>query len=70
MPSEDVCGAAVVNEDPTYVVSREVYRISANVCTDNKGIVVWVVLKPEVSFEKGDWDVRPGSAETLAFADM
>ena len=70
MPSEDVCGATIVNEDLTYVVSREVYRISANVCTDNKGVVVWVVLKPEVSFGEGDWDVRPGSAEMLAFADM
>ena len=70
MPSEDICGAAVVNKDPTYVVSRKVYRVSANVCMDNKGIVVWVVLKPEVTFEKGDWDVRLGSAEMHAFVDI
>ena len=25
VPSENICGAAVVNQDPTYVVSREVY---------------------------------------------
>jgi hypothetical protein len=70
LPSENICGAAVVDEDLTSVVSRKVYKISANVCTDNKGVVVWVVLKPEVSFGEGDWDVRPGSAEMLAFADM
>ena len=29
-----------------------------------------VVAPPEVSFGEGDWDVRPGSAEMLAFADM
>ena len=60
----------MVHKDLTYVVSREVYIISANVCTDNKGVVVWVVLKPEVSFGEGNWDVGPGSAEMLAFADM
>ena len=70
MPVENIRGAAIVDENPTNVISREVYRISANVCTDNKGVVVWVVLKPEVSFGEGDWDVRPGSAEVLAFADM
>jgi len=70
LPSEDICGASVVDEDPTDVVPREVYRISANVCMDNKGVVVWIVLKPEVGLGEGDWDVRPGSAEMLAFADM
>ena len=70
LPSENVCGAAVVDKDPTYVVSREVYRISANVCTDDKGVVMRIVLKPEVGFGEGDWDMGPGSAEMLAFADM
>jgi len=70
LSSENICGAAVVNKDPTYVISREVYRISANVCTNNKGVVVWIVLKPEVGFGEGDWDVRPGSTKMLAFADM
>jgi len=70
LPGEYIRGATVIDEDLTNVISREVYRISANVCTDNKGVVVWVVLKPEVSFGEGDWDVRPGSAEMLAFADM
>ena len=70
LPSENICGAAVVNKDPTYVVSSEVYRVSADICTDGKGVVAWVVLKPAVSFEESDWDVRPGSAEMLAFADM
>ena len=31
---------------------------------------MWVVLEPEVSFGEGDWDMRPGTAEMLAFADM
>ena len=70
LPSENICGAAVVNKDPTYVVSSEVYRVSADICTDGKGVVAWVVLKPAVSFEESDWDVRPGSAEMFAFADM
>jgi len=70
LPSEDVCGAAVVNEDPTYVVSREVYIISANVCPDNKRVVVWVMLKPEIGIGEGDREVGPGSAEMFAFADM
>ena len=29
-----------------------------------------IVLKPEVGFGEGDWDMGPGSAEMLAFADM
>ena len=70
LPCENVCGAAVVNKDLTYAISREVYRVSANICTDDKGVVVWVVLKPEVGFGEGDWDVRPGSAEMLAFAHV
>jgi hypothetical protein len=70
LPSENICGAAVVHKDLTYVISREVYRVSANVCMDNMGIVVWAVLKPEVGFREGNWDVRPGSAEMFAFADM
>ena len=37
LPSENVCGAAIIDEDPTNIVSREVYIISANVWTDNKG---------------------------------
>jgi len=31
---------------------------------------MWVVLKPEVGFGECDWNVGPGSAEMLAFADM
>ena len=68
LPSENIYGAGVVKKDPTYVISREVYKISPNICTDNKGVVVWVVLKPEVSFGECDWDVGLGSAEMLAFA--
>ena len=44
LPSEDVCGAAIVDEDPTNVVSREMYKIYANVCMNNKGVILWVML--------------------------
>ena len=67
-PSENICGAAIVDKDSTYVVSCEVDRISANVGTDDKGIVVWIVLKPEVGFGKCDWDMGPRGAEMFAFA--
>ena len=70
MPSEDICGAVIVNKYPTNVISREVYRISANVCTDDKGVVMQIVLKPEVGFREGDRDMGPGSVEMLAFANM
>jgi hypothetical protein len=28
------------------------------------------MLKPQVGFEEGDWDVRIGGAEMFAFADV
>ena len=70
MLGENVCGAAIVDKDPTYVVSREVYRISSNVCTNDEGIIVRVMLKPQVGFGAGYWDVRPSGAEMFAFADV
>ena len=54
LPGEDVCGAAVVDEDPTNVVSREVHGISTNVCSNYEGNIVRIVLKPEVSFGEGN----------------
>ena len=36
----------------------------------DEGIIVRVMLKPQVGFREGDWDVRPGGAEMFAFADM
>ena len=45
-------------------------RISANVGANDEGVVVWVVLKPEVGFGKCDWDMGPRSAEMFAFAHM
>ena len=70
MPSEDISRAVVVNKDPSYVVSCEVYIISANVCTDDEGVVMRIVLEPEVGFGEGDRDKGPRSAEMLAFANM
>ena len=43
---EDIRGAAIIDEDLTNVISHEVYRISSDVCSNNEGIIVWVVLKP------------------------
>ena len=36
----------------------------------NEGIIVRVMLEPEVGFGEGNWDVGPGGAEMFAFADM
>ena len=44
--------------------------ILANIGTNDEGVVVWVVLKPEVSFRERDWDMGPRGAEVLAFAYM
>ena len=70
LPSEDICRAAIVNKDPSYIVSSEVYRVSANVCMDDKGVVMRVVLKPKVSFGKCDWDMGPRGTEVFAFAHI
>ena len=70
LPSEDICGATIVDKDPADVVSHKVYRISSNVCTNDEGIIVRVMLKPQVGFGAGYWDVRPSGAEMFAFADM
>ena len=70
LPGEHICGAAVVDEDPTNVIPREVHRISTNVCSNYEGIIVRIVLKSEVSFGEGNWDVGPGGAEMFAFADV
>ena len=70
LPSDNICGAAIVDEDPADVVSGEVHGILADVGTDDARVVVWVVLKPEVSFGERDWDMGPRSAEVLAFAHM
>ena len=67
---EHICGAAIVDEDPTNIISREVHRIFSNVCSNDEGIIVRVLLKPEVGFGEGNWDVGPGGAEMFAFADM
>ena len=70
MPSNDVCGASVVNKDSTHVVSGEVYRVPADVGMDDEGVVMRVVLKPKVSFGKCDWDMGPRGVEVLAFTHM
>ena len=70
LPSNNIYGAAVIDEDPAHIVFGEVHGILANVDTDDEGVVVWVVLKPEVNFGKRDWDMGPRGAEVLSFAHM
>ena len=70
LPSQDIRGAAIVDEDPTNIISREVYKIFPNVCSNDEGIIVWVMLEPEVGFGEGNWDVGPGGAEVFAFTDV
>ena len=70
MPGQDIRGAAIVDEDPTNIISREVYIIFPNVCSNDEGIIVWVMLEPEVGFGEGNWDVGPEGAEVFAFADV
>ena len=70
LPGEDIRGAAMIDENRANVVPHEVFRISTNVCSYDKGIVMWIVLKPKVSFGEGDRDMGPRSAEMLAVADM
>ena len=70
LPGEDICGAAVVDEDLTNVVSREVHGVSSDVCSDDEGIIVRVMLKPKIGFGEGNWDVGPGCAKMFPFADV
>jgi len=70
LPGQDIRGAAIVDEDPTNIISREVYRIFPNVCSNDEGIIVRVLLKPEVGFGEGNWDVGLGGAEMFAFVDV
>ena len=70
LPGDDVWGAAIVDEDVTYVASGEVHGVFAYVCADDEGDVMWVVLKSKVRFGECDWDMGPGGAEMLAFAHM
>ena len=70
LPSDNICGAAVVDEDPAHVISGKVHGILANVGYDDEWIVVWVVLKPKVSFGERDWEMGPQGAEVFAFAYM
>lgn len=70
LPGDDVCRAAIIDKDATYVVPCKVHGIFADVGLDDEGVVVWVVLKPEVGFGSRDWDMGPRGAEVFAFAHM
>ena len=43
---------------------------SPKVCLNDEGIIVRVVLEPKVGFGEGNWDVRPGGTEMIAFKEM
>ena len=65
LPGEHICGAAIVDEDPTNIISRKVYIIFPNDCSNDEGIIMWVMLEPEVGFGEGNWDVGPGVRKCL-----
>ena len=70
MPSDNVCGAAVVDKDSAHIVSSEVHGILSDVGTNDEGVVVRVVLKPEISLGERDWNMGPRGVEVFAFAYM
>ena len=70
LPGQDIRGATIVDEDLTNIISREAYRIFPNVCSNDEGVVLRVVLKPEIGFRESNWDIGPGGAEMFAFADV
>ena len=46
------------------------HRVLPNICSDDEWVIVRVMLKPEICFGEGYWDMRPWGAKMLAFADM
>ena len=70
MPSDNVCGAAVVDKDSAHIVSSEVHGILSDVGTNDEGVVVRVVLKPEISLGERDWNMGPRGVEVFAFANV
>ena len=70
LPGDDVCRAAINVEDTSYVVSCEVHRVFADVGLDDEGVIMRVVLKPEVSSGECDLDMGPRGAEMFAFAHL
>ena len=70
MPSDDVCGAAIVDENPADIISDKVHGVLADVGMNDEGIIMGVILKPKVGFGEGDWNMGPRCAEVFAFAYM
>ena len=70
LPSDDICGAATVDENSTHVVSSKLRRVPTNVGADDEGVVVRVMLKPEVGFGECNWNMGPRGAKVLAFTHM
>ena len=57
LPSDNICGAAVVDEDPAHIIFGKVHGILANVGANDEGVVVWVVLMRFASENViGTWD--------------
>jgi hypothetical protein len=67
---EDVCGAAIVEQDSPDIVSCEVYRVLANVGPDDEGVIMQVMLQLKICLCEGYRDVRPQGSEVFAFAYM
>ena len=45
LPYQNVCGAAIVDQNSSYIIPSEMYRILANVGSNDKGVIVRVVLQ-------------------------
>lgn len=49
VPSDDICGAAIVNKHPANVIAEEAVGISADVCPDKHWNVMWMPHEPYVA---------------------
>ena len=70
MTDEDVCGAAIVDENPADIISDKVHGVLADVGMNDEEIIMGVMLKPEVGFGECNWNMGPRGAKVLAFAHM
>ena len=52
LPGDDICRAPIIDEDASYIISGEVHKVFANVGPNDEGVIVGVMLKPEVGFRK------------------
>ena len=46
------------------------YRVLANVSSDDEGVIMWIMLQSEICLCERYRDMRPRSSETFAFVHM